>query len=73
MTSFSVDQDVDESTVNTQEKNGTDFDKEIFNMPLNGEYEPSPSERVRRQVELYPDSAVEKSGERNLGRYGVEK
>ena len=22
-------------------------------MPLNGEYEPSPSERVRRQVELY--------------------
>ena len=39
--------------VNTQEKNLTDFDKESFNMPLNGEYEPSPSERVRRQVELY--------------------
>ena len=53
VTSFSVDQDVDESPVNTQEKNVTDFDKESFNMPLNGEYEPSPSERVRRQVELY--------------------
>src|SRR5262249_9518504 len=37
----------------TQEKNLTDFDKESFNMPLSGEYEPSPSERVRRQVELY--------------------
>ena len=30
-----------------------EFVKESFYMPLNGEYEPSPSDRVREQVELY--------------------
>ena len=62
MTSFSVDQDVDESPVNTQEKNVTDFDKESFNMPLNGEYEPSPREWVRRQVELYEATSGAEGG-----------
>jgi len=65
VTSFSVDQDVDETTVNTQEKNGIAFDKEIFNMPLNGEYEPSPSERVRRQVELYEATNGAEGGTQN--------
>ena len=51
--------------VNTQEKNLTDFDKENFNMPLNGEYEPSPSERVRRQVELYEATNGAEGGTQN--------
>jgi F420H(2)-dependent quinone reductase len=38
--------------VTTQEKKLT-VGTESFNMPLKGEYEPSPSERVRRQVESY--------------------
>ena len=51
--------------VNTQEKNLTDFDKESFNMPLNGEYEPSPSEWVRRQVELYEATNGVEGGTQN--------
>src|SRR5258705_11688300 len=47
------------------EKNLTDFDKESFNMPLNGEYEPSPSERVRRQVELYEATDGAEGGTQN--------
>jgi len=38
--------------VTTQEKKLT-VGTESFNMPLKDEYEPSPSERVRRQVESY--------------------
>jgi len=51
--------------VNTQEKNLIDFDKESFNMSLNGEYEPSPSERVRRQVELYEATNGAEGGTQN--------
>jgi len=38
--------------ITTQEKKLT-VGTESFNMPLKGEYEPSPSERVRQQVESY--------------------
>jgi hypothetical protein len=34
-------------------------------MPLNGEYEPSPSERVRRQVELYEATNGAEGGTQN--------
>ena len=34
-------------------------------MPLNGEYEPSPSERVRRQVELYEATNGVEGGTQN--------
>ena len=39
--------------------------KESFNMPINGEYEPSPSERIRRQVELYEATNGVEGGTQN--------
>src|SRR4029453_10491313 len=41
------------------------FDKESFNMPPKGENEPSPSERNRRQVELYEATNGVEGGTQN--------